>query len=127
MEEHEKRQLIEQFIAAYNRRDVDGMMAFLTPDVLFENISAGQINASARGIDEFRELAQHGAALFSDRAQRLLALEVSSSSAVATIDYRGVLAMDMPEGPKAGSVIELSGESEFWFSDGLISHLIDRS
>ncbi|MEP7185438.1 MAG: nuclear transport factor 2 family protein [Rhodanobacter sp.] len=127
MEEHEKRQLIEQYIAAYNRRDVDGMMALLTPDVQFKNISAGQINASARGMVEFRELAQHGEVFFSDRAQSLLALKLSSSSAVATIDYRSVLAVDMPEGPKAGSVIKLSGESEFWFENGRISHLIDRS
>lgn len=127
MEEREKRQLVDQYIDAYNRFDVEGMMALLTPDVLFENVSAGKTSASACGKAEFRKLAQQGAALFSDRAQNLLVLEFSSSSAVAMIAYRGVLAIDMPDGPRAGSVIELSGESEFWFADGRISHLIDRS
>ncbi len=127
MQEHEKRQLIEQYIEAYNRLDVDGMMAMLTSDVLFENVSAGETNASARGMAEFRELARQATALFSDRMQTVMAWHFSSTSVVATIAYRGVLAIDMPDGPEAGSVIQLSGESEFWFADGRISHLVDRS
>jgi hypothetical protein len=38
-----------------------------------------------------------------------------------------MLAIDMPDGPEAGSVIELSGESAFWFADERISPLVDPS
>jgi hypothetical protein len=38
-----------------------------------------------------------------------------------------VLAVDMPGGPPAGSVLELVGESEFGFESGRICRIVDRS
>jgi hypothetical protein len=103
------------------------MLAVATRDVLFENGSAGESTASARSMAEFREPAKLGTALFSDRTQNILALKFSSSSVVATIACGGRLAMAMPDATEAGSVIALSGESAFWFVDGRISPLVDRS
>jgi ketosteroid isomerase-like protein len=41
MDEAEQRDLIARYVAAYNRFDVDGMLALLTDDVRFENVSGG--------------------------------------------------------------------------------------
>jgi hypothetical protein len=46
---------IARYVAAYNRFDVDGMLALLTDDVRFENVSGGQVTASASGAVEFRQ------------------------------------------------------------------------
>jgi hypothetical protein len=43
------------------------------------------------------------------------------------VAYRGVLAIDRPNGAKQGQVIELTGRSEFRFSDGLIRWITDIS
>ena len=127
MADIEKRILIEQFIDAYNRFDVDGMLARLTPDVLFENVADGQVTAAASGIDEFRQLAEQSKALFSERKQTITALKFRPASVVASIAWRGVFAIDVPNGPTAGTVIELEGESEFEFAGGRLSRIVDRS
>jgi steroid delta-isomerase-like uncharacterized protein len=127
MGEAEQRELIDRYVAAYNRFDVDGMMALLTEDVRFENICGGRVTASASGAAEFRALAELGATLFSEREQRVTGVAFRDGVAVASIAYRGVLAMDLPGGPASGSVRTLDGESEFEFADGRISGIIDRS
>lgn len=127
MADTEKRILIEQFIVAYNRFDVDGMLALLTPDVLFENVADGQVTAATSGIAEFRQLAEQSKALFSERKQTITALKFRPASVVASLAWRGVFAIDVPNGPVAGSVIALEGESEFEFSGERISRIVDRS
>jgi SnoaL-like domain len=123
----EKRIVIEQYIDAYNRFDVDGMLALLTPDVLFENVSDGELTASSSGAAGFRKLAERGAAMFSERRQAITALKFRPASVLASIAWRGVLAVDLPDGPAVGTVIELTGESEFEFSGERISRIVDRS
>jgi hypothetical protein len=121
MDEAEQRDLIARYVAAYNRLDVDGMLALLTDDVRFENVSGGQVTAAASGAAEFRALAERASALFSEREQRVTGVEFRGGVAVASIAYRGVLAVDVPGGPPAGSVLDLVGESEFGFEGGGLS------
>ncbi|MCE8032205.1 MAG: nuclear transport factor 2 family protein [Halomonas sp.] len=127
MDESKQRELIEQYIAAYNDFDIEGMLAVLAPDVEFENYSGEELTASASGIEEFRLLAQRAKGLFTERFQRVTSLVFNQESATAEIDYHGRLAQDIPGGPKAGSLIELNGVSEFTFGAGRIIKIIDRS
>ncbi|WEN14395.1 nuclear transport factor 2 family protein [Rhodanobacter sp. AS-Z3] len=123
----EKREVIERYVDAYNRFDVDGMLAMLAPDLLFENVSAGQVNAAAHGLVEFRQLAEQGASLFTERKQVIKAWSFRPASVLVTIAWRGVFAVDIPDGPRAGSALELPGESEFEFDGARISRIVDRS
>jgi hypothetical protein len=79
------------------------------------------------GIEEFRQLAEQSRSLFSEREQRITALQDGPDHAIASIAYRGCLAMDIPNGSLAGTVLELQGESEFSFAGGRISKIVDRS
>lgn len=119
--------LIDRFVAAYNAFDVDGMVALLADDVRFENYSGDRLTATTSGIDEFKHLAEQSKSLFSEREQRITNLELSHDSATATIAYRGTLAADIPDGPPAGTVLDLQGRSEFTFSHGKITKIVDRS
>ncbi|MCC7053219.1 MAG: nuclear transport factor 2 family protein [Gemmatimonadaceae bacterium] len=127
MGEAEQRDLIARFVAAYNRFDVNGMLALVADDVRFENLSAGVVTASASGAAEFRALAEQATALFREREQRVTGVVFRDGVAVAAIAYRGVLAVDVPGGPPAGTVLELTGESEFGFTGARIGRLTDRS
>lgn len=127
MDAAQARALIERYIAAYNAFDIDGMLATLAPQVRFENWSGGQLTAEADGIEAFRVLAEQGAQLFAQREQRLLDLRLDGARAEADIGYRGRLALDLPGGPPAGTVLELQGASEFGFADGRIARIVDRS
>ena len=119
--------LIERYLIAYNAFDVDGMLSTLSNDVRFENYSGNQLTAEANGIDEFRMLAERAKSIFSEREQRITDLEFGHDSAIASIAYRGKLAADIPNGPPAGTVLDLQGKSEFSFNQGKITKIADRS
>jgi hypothetical protein len=85
MDETEQRDLIARYVAAYNCFDVDGMLDLLTDDVRFENVSGGQVTASAPGAVEFRALAERVSALFLEREQRVTGVEFRGGIAVASI------------------------------------------
>lgn len=120
-------ELIVRYLTAYNHFDVDGMLALLTTDVVFENFSGNQLTAATQNADQFRALAQQSATMFSEREQRITGFTVQLASTVVDIAYQGRLAVDVPDGPAAGTVIDLQGQSEFWFRDGLINKIVDRS
>ena len=127
MQANKHAQVIQEYVAAYNAFDVDGMLKLLSPEVHFENWSGDQLTNTASGIDEFSQLAQQAKAMFSEREQRITSLKHTVDSVIVTIAYRGQLAVDIPDGPRAGTVLDLNGESEFVFKDRLISKIVDRS
>jgi len=121
------RALIDHYIDAYNRKDIDDMLKGVHPQVEFKNISAGVVNASTNGVAELRTLAQQSLSLFSERHQKIESFELQDHVAVATIAFRAVVAADLPNGLKKGQVLNLSGRSEFEFQDGAISKITDIS
>ena len=123
----EMRALVDRYIDAYNRMNVDEMLMTVHRDIEFENISGGVVNARTEGIEELKALAQRALSLFSERQQRILSFEPDGSRASASIAFRAVLAMDMPNGPRQGQVLSLSGRSEFEFKDGAICRITDIS
>lgn len=127
MKANEQTQLIQNYIDAYNAFDVDSMLTLLSPEVRFENWSGGQLTTEASGIDEFRQLADQARTMFSEREQRITSIAQRDDSVIVSIAYRGQLAVDIPNGPRAGTVLALSGEAEFAFKDGLIVRIVDRS
>ena len=120
-------EIIHRFIQAYNAFDVAGMLTLLSPDVRFENYSSDALTASASGVDEFRQLAEQSVSMFSMREQRIVSLRAHGGVVVVDIAYRGTFAVDLPDGPLAGTLIELKGTSEFSFDGGLIRQIVDRS
>jgi len=127
MDNARRQAVIERYLAAYNAFDIEGMLAPLTPDVRFENVSGDTLNAEASGIDAFRSLAGQARATFSAREQRLTSLSFDGDTAHAGIAWRGTFAVDIPDGPRAGSTVELQGRSEFRFDGDRICRLVDRS
>ena len=127
MEANDRKNLIERFIRAYNSFDIDGMMVLMHPKCSFQNISDGQVTASAEGVRQFRELAERAKALFSTRSQTIIAYKFEQESVTVDIDFEGVLRLDLPNGLKAAQTLKLKGQSVFRFRDGLIYELIDQS
>jgi len=115
MENQDKMNLIDRFIRAYNNFDVNGMVTLLHPECSFQNISGDQINASAAGISQFREMAEKSKSLFSSRKQTITSYRSEGETVTIGIDYEGVLRADLPNGLKAGERIQLIGKSVFKF------------
>jgi len=125
--ESSQKALVERFIAAYNTFDIDRMVALVSTDIRFENHSGDELTAATNGIDDFRKIAEQSKLLFSEREQRISSIRFDHGMAIVTIDYRGKFAQDIPNGPRAGEIITLSGTSEYSFREGRICKIIDRS
>lgn len=120
-------QLIEQYIDAYNRFDVDAMIFTLHQEIRFENISDDNVTLSTIGIDAFRPVAEKAKHIFCERRQTVESIKFESMSATVHIDYFGVLAVDLSDTLKAGDTMSLKGRSIFHFQDNAIIHLVDYS
>lgn len=127
MNKDDKRSLIERYLDAYNAFDIDGMMSVIHPDIVFKNVSGGEVNATASGANEFRKLAGQSKKLFSMRTQTITSFEMKDDQAFICVDYEGVIASDLPNGMKAGETLRLNGRSEFDFRDGKIYRITDIS
>lgn len=108
-ENHELEQLIEQYDVAWNTHDVEAIVAFHTPDMVFENHTAGERVAG-------EDVRAHIARIFENwpdlhfRGRRLYAREglvVSEWTATAT--------------DRDGRRLEWDGVDIFPFRDGLIA------
>jgi hypothetical protein len=127
MKSESYRKIVENYIDAYNRFDVDGMLKDMHEDVRFGNIANGEINLSITGISALREQAIQSAAYFKERRQNPLGFEFHEDEVEVRIAYDAILAIDLPNGPRAGERIKIEGRSAFTFMNGKIIKLVDWS
>ena len=121
------REIIENYIEAYNNFDIDGMLSYMHDEIRFKNIVQGKVNISTSGIAELKNLAENTKNQLKEREQKITDIKFMGNRAEVLIDYKGILAADIPNGPKAGDKIELKGKSVFTFQDNKIIELKDIS
>lgn len=127
MEDDDIRSVIQRYLDAYNNFDISGMMSVMHPDIEFKNVSGGEVNATASGVNEFRKLAEQSRDLFSSRKQTMMKFQLKDIQAFIEVAYEGVLVSDIPNGMKAGDTLRLNGRSELTFRDGKIYRITDIS
>lgn len=121
------RALIDRYIDAYNRMDVDAMLAAIHREVIFENYTGGQLSVRTLGIEELRHLAQSSRGLFSARRQTITGYSEAEGAAHVQIFFEGTFAIDLPNGVRAGQRMAMPGRSEFRERDGLLIYIADHS
>ena len=127
MQEKEIHSLVESYIRAYNKFEIDTMVSLFSSDCVFESVSNSGNSMKCVGPDKLRETALHGASFFSQRQQSIVHWIFGQDKAVVELQYNAVLAKDLPGGLKAGSEMKLQGVSVFEFADGKIKRLADYS
>jgi len=120
-------ELIRRYVVAYNAFDIDGMCLLLTDDVQFANHAGGNITVQTTGLDAFRRLAEQSKGVFSEREQRITNVKLHDDGATVGILFNGRLGVDFPDGPAAGTILTVTGTSDFSFVAGKIARIIDRS
>lgn len=119
--------VVAHYINAYNEMDVDGMLRCLSDDVHFINRSNGEISAETNDIEAFGTLANQGVALFLRRKQSVTNCIAIAGHVTLRVDYTATIAVDLPNGWKAGQSIELEGASLFTLRNDKIAELVDIS
>jgi len=118
---------VDDYIRAYNARDVEGMLEHLDPEISFRNVSRGEVTLEAQGIEAFRATAEQAREVFSSRSMTPLGYHFGDDVTSVLVDFSGVLAVDLPDGPAAGETLRLRGESIFTFRDERIVAIEDRA
>lgn len=119
--------IIENYIKAYNSFDIEKMLIDMDDNVRFENSTDGVVNLVTNNIMELRIQAEQAKQFFKEREQTITDYIFNNDLVEIHIDYKGVLAIDFPNGLKAGDKIELQGKSIFKFKNNKIIELKDIS
>ncbi|MBJ7309475.1 hypothetical protein ACFOLJ_08595 [Rugamonas sp. CCM 8940] len=67
----EMRTLVDRYLDAYNNMDVAAMLLTVHPDIEFQNIADGTLNASTSGLAELKALAEQSLPMVSERRQQI--------------------------------------------------------
>ena len=124
---NEQREIVEHYVNSYNNFDIDGMTKNLTKNIVFENVSNGNVELRTQGLNEFKKQAESAKKYFTYRNQTIESWNFNDSKIVIEIDYKAVLAIDLPNGLKTGDTLKLKGKSEFEFENGKIKSITDKS
>ncbi len=123
----EIRDIIKNYLEAYNSFEIEKTVELLHKDIIFRNISNGETTTETRGIQAFRELAEQSSMMFSSRCQTITDYRIINDKVEVGIDYEGILAVDFPNGLKSGDKLQLKGKSTFEIKEGKISLIEDYS
>lgn len=118
---------VETYLAAYNAMDVDGMLAYLSEDVVFKNYAGDKLTAEASDKAGFEKLARTAISAFKERKQTVKKAFTMGDTTVLTIQFDAIVAADMPNGWKAGQKLDLRGACEIQLTDGKITRITDQS
>ncbi|WP_057762502.1 nuclear transport factor 2 family protein [Cytobacillus praedii] len=127
MNSDETKQIIDYFVEAYNSFDVEGIVKLLHKEIMFRNFSNGEVDTETKGIQEFKELAENSSKIFASRRQTIVSYSAIDNNVEVQIQYEGILAVDLPNGLKAGDKLQLKGKSVFQIKDGKILLIEDYS
>ncbi len=119
--------VIRRYVSCYNDRDIDGMVACVTEDVVFENISNSGQSMRLDGRAMMRQVAELSGNAFSYRRQRVVNIVAGNGKAAAEIEFEGKAAVDLPNGVKAGETVRVRGASFFEFRGPLLCRIADYS
>ena len=126
MKEQQK-QIVENYVDSYNNFDIAEMTKDLDENVVFENISNGNVNLRTEGLNDFKQQAESAKQYFKERKQTIETWTFSREKVEIKIDYKAVLADDLPNGLKKDDILQLKGNSEFIFDNGKIIKITDKS
>lgn len=126
MKDYQKK-VIKNYIQSYNRFDIDGMTKDLHKGVIFENQTNGKVDLKTIGIENFKKQAQTAKQYFKKREQNITSWNFQEENVIIDIDFKGILAMDTPNGMNEDNTLKLKGQSEFNFKEGKILTIKDKS
>lgn len=111
---NDRENIIHNYVNAYKKFDIDGMMKDLDDNVRFENIMAGEQTWCWKHLTAFKEQAEQATAFF-QRKQTITSFKHHADKTEVTIHYNAVLICDLSNGMKKGDVLNPGEQINFRF------------
>ncbi|QNF35492.1 nuclear transport factor 2 family protein [Adhaeribacter swui] len=122
-----REEIIKNYLAGYNSLNIEHMVQDLDEQIVFENIQNGEVTLTLTGLPAFTQQAEQAIAYFSERTQTIKSMNHVGNTTEVEIDYRAILAVDLPNGMKSGEELKLMGKSIFQFTGDRIVQITDIS
>ncbi len=119
------KKIVQNYIAAYNNFDIEGMVSNLHRDVTFKNISEGKITLQLVGKKAFLIQATEAKKLFKQREMKILKELYNDNVVEVEIEFTGTFHPHFFDDSK--NSISIKGRSIFSFKDGKIISIEDIS
>ncbi|PLX71445.1 MAG: hypothetical protein C0602_01145 [Denitrovibrio sp.] len=125
MQNQQKESIVIKYINAYNKKDIDEMLKYVTWDVAFSSMSEDKVNVEIFGKSNFQELMKSTQSLF--RKRELIIKSIKFIEGKIWIDTRleAVFATNLPNGIKKGDELKVDSSYEFTFRYKLLSHIAE--
>jgi steroid delta-isomerase-like uncharacterized protein len=118
--------IVQAYLDAYNRRDVEALVECVADTVIFENVSNSGQTMKIEGRRAFAELAEKAATMFIERHQAVRNVVVDGDNIALEVDWSGTPAIDLGS-MKAGERATMRGASFIAIVDGKIARITDLS
>ncbi|MEN6292341.1 MAG: nuclear transport factor 2 family protein [Methanobacterium sp.] len=121
MKEKRMKQIIDEYIKAYNEFNVDEMLRNVHEDVELKSTTNGEVNVQLKGITTLKNQAEQSLSLFKKREMKIIEQLINGNTVENKIAFKGVIGVDFPNGSvKSGELVKLEGKSIFQFEKGKI-------
>lgn len=125
MKEKLMKKIVDQYIDSYNKFDLEGMVRNLHKDMIFKNIANDEVTLRLDGKIAFKNQINQAFNLFEKREMKILEQKIGDNIVENKVDFKGVLAVDIPDGPKKNELIKLQYKTVFKFKNGRIISIED--
>jgi len=125
MKEKLMKRIVNQYIDSYNKFDIDGMTRNLHRDMVFKNIAGDEETIRLDGKHAFKSQIEQAFNLFEKREMIILEQKIGDDVVENKVDFKGVLAVDVPDGPKKHDLIKIQYKTVFKFKNGRIISIED--
>lgn len=125
--EKQIKRIIDDYIKAYNEFDVDRMLKNVHRDVEFKNVAGNEVNVHIQGKAILKTQAEDSTKLLKKREMKITNQVIEGDTVENKLDFKAVLNVDIPDGPKAGELVKFKGKSIFKFKNGKIIYIEDIS
>ena len=122
-----REKIIKNYIDAYNNFNIEKMLIDFDENIKFKNISNDIINMTLNDLSSFKTQAEQSKGLFTKRTQTIKSWKHDNTVTEIEVDYKAILAIDLPNGLKKGEDLDIQGKSIFKFLGNKIIELTDIS
>lgn len=117
MEKEEMKKTIDEYVMAYNSFDIEGMLKDIHENVKFRNIIGCDISPDLNGKNDLKIQLLQAKNMLKERELKITDQEFGDNWVENKVKFTGILAADVPKGPKEGEKMELKGRSIFHFKN----------
>jgi hypothetical protein len=119
--------MVVDFLDAYNAKNVDGMLADVTNDVMFRHYCDAGVLFKAEDKTAFEAALREEVAAFTQRTHTVKTSMTMLGSTVLTTQFDARVGKNLSNGWVAGQEITLPGAAEFQFRDDKIANITFRT